>query len=599
MNQNRFSLTLIAGIVLGLFFGVALYLRIALPYDTVFVGDWVRFIEVDAYYHMRIVDNLVHNFPRYSPFDPYMVYPGGWTIGPPLLFNYLLAGIIWLAGLGSPSQRAIDVIGAYFPAVLGALTIIPVYFIGKALFNRWAGVIAAGLIAILPGQFLIRSLIGYTDYHVAEVLFTTTAMLFLILAVKSARQKELTFSHVKRRDWTVISKPLLYSFLAGIFLGIYFLTWAGALLFVFIISVYLVIQFIIDHLRRRSTHYLGFVGAISFIVALAMFLPMSPDKLSLASLIIAIFIPIFLAGLSHVIAAHRLKPLFYPLTVLGLGLVSLVVFYIINPSLLGSIIGRLGIFIWPIKTIVSEMQPLFFFLGQFTWSTMWKEFTTTFFLTLISSGILIYLVIKHGEPDKTLLVIWSLITLAATLSMLRFGYYFAINVALLTGYLSWLILQFAGFKEAKPVEMPKGLKKKARSKKLRKEGFRITTRRLNMALGVIVIFFLVFFPNISVAITTANQVRGGLTEAWYESLSWLKNNTPEPLGNPDSYYQLHTPPPPGESYKYPETAYGVAAWWDTGYWITRIAQRIPNANPDTHAETSLFYKSTFPLCCPG
>jgi len=38
------------------------------------------------------------------------------------------------------------------------------------------------------------------------------------------------------------------------------------------------------------------------------------------------------------------------------------------------------------------------------------------------------------------------------------------------------------------------------------------------------------------------------------------------------------PPPPGEAYDYPESAYSVMSWWDYGHWITRIAHRIPVAN---------------------
>ncbi|MCJ7655075.1 MAG: oligosaccharyl transferase, archaeosortase A system-associated, partial [Dehalococcoidia bacterium] len=157
MNQNRLPSGLIAGIIVALFFGVALYLRIALPYDQVFVGDWIKFTGVDAYHFMRIVDNLVHNFPHLNSFDTYGLYPGGWDITMPSFFVYFLAGITWLVGLGSPTQHTVDVVGVYLPAVLGALTVIPVYFIGKALFSRWAGVIAAGLIAIFPGEFLGRS----------------------------------------------------------------------------------------------------------------------------------------------------------------------------------------------------------------------------------------------------------------------------------------------------------------------------------------------------------------------------------------------------------------------------------------------------------
>ncbi len=597
MSQTRFSPKLVAAIIVALFFGVALYLRIALPYDQVFSGDWIKFTGVDAYYHMRIVDNLVHNFPHLSSFDPYMLYPAGGGPGRYPFFDYLLAGIIWLIGLGSPTQHTIDVVGVYFPAILGALTVIPVYFIGKELFNRWAGVISAGLIAVLTGEFLSRSILGFTDHHVAETLFTTVAILFLILAMKTARQRQLSFNHIRQRDWAIIAKPFLYSLLAGIFLGIYFLTWMGALLFVFIIFVYLIIQFIIDHLKGRSTDYLCFVGATTFTIALLMFLPASPDKMSSASLIIAIFIPIALAGLSRLIASRGIKPVFYPVALLGLGLAGLAIFHIIDPSLLKTMMGRIGIlYAWPIETTVLEMQPLFFPGGSFSPLIAWVNFTTGLFLSLISLGILIYFIAKRGEADKTLLVVWSLLMLAATLSMRRFAYYFAVNVALLTGYLSWLILEFTGFKRlaAKPVETP-GIVKKSKAR-VKKRG--VTASRTNMALGVIIVFFLVFYPNIGplpkigpwpagtvMAIETASQVPFAPSDAWCESLSWLKDNTPEPFGDPDFYYELHEKP-----FQYPESAYGVVAWWDYGYWITRLGHRIPTSNPGSghRVESSLF-----------
>jgi len=580
MSRTSSSTRLVAAIIVVLFFGVALYFRIALPYDQVFSGEWIKFTGVDAWYHMRIVDNLVHNFPHLNSFDPYMLYPSGMVIGSFRFFDYLLAGIIWLIGLGSPTQHTIDVVGVYFPAVLGALTVIPVYFIGKELFNRWAGVISAGLIALLPGEFLSRSILGFADYHVAETLFTAVAMLFLILAVKAARQRQLSFDHVKRRDWAAIAKPLIYSLLAGLFLGIYFLTWQGALFFVFIIFAYLIIQFIIDHLRGRSTDYLCFVGTITFTITLLIFLPTSPDKLSLASLLVAIFIPIALAGLSRLIAGRGIKPIFYPAALLGFGLASLAIFYTINPSLLKTMMGMsVGIFRWLIETTVLEMQPILFPGGNFTTQLAWGNFTTGFFLSLISLGILIYFVVKRGEADKTLLVVWSLVMLAATLAMRRFAYYYVVNVALLTGYLSWLILEFTGFKKlaAKPVETPRRVKKgKAKAKK---RG--ITASHIYMAFGVVVIFFLSFFPNISQAVAEASQARFAPSDAWCESLSWLRDNSPEPFGDPDFYYQLYESPPPGEAYNYPESAYGVTAWWDYGYWITRIGRRVPTSNPGT------------------
>jgi oligosaccharyl transferase (archaeosortase A-associated) len=588
MNRTEFNSKLVAGILVAICFGAALYLRVALPYDKVFVGDWIKLTGNDAYFFMRIVDNLAHNFPHLITFDPYWIYPGGSGIGNVQFWPYLISGVAWLFGFGSPSQHMVDMVGVYFPAILGALTTLPVYFIGKTLFNRWAGVIAAGLIAILPGEFLGRSILGYTDYHIAEVLFTTVTMLFLILAVKIGTEKQLTFDSLWHRQWSTVTKPLIYSILAGVFLGTYFLTWSGALMFVFIIFVYLFIQFIIDHLRRRPTDYLCFVSTIVFTVALLMFLLVSRDRMALASFTIAIIIPIALSILSFFMAKRNIKPIIYPAAIIAFGLVSLVVFRIVTPSLYHAMLGLFNIFNWPIGTTVLEMQPLLLPNGNFSLAVAWGNFSTSFFLSFISLGILIYLVIKRGETEKTEFVIWSLIMVALTLSMRRFAYYFVVNVALLTGYLSWLILQLAGFKKPSvaPDDMPVETKPIPKPKRRGGSG---TGRRILMALGVIAVFFLVFFPNIGKAVGTASAVPFAPSDAWCESLTWLKDNTPEPFDNSDFYYEMYKPPPPGKTYDYPETAYGVTAWWDYGYWITRIGRRIPTSNPGTGVHGEQFF----------
>jgi asparagine N-glycosylation enzyme membrane subunit Stt3 len=116
----------------------------------------------------------------------------------------------------------------------------------------------------------------------------------------------------------------------------------------------------------------------------------------------------------------------------------------------------------------------------------------------------------------------------------------------------------------------------------------------------IVLFFVVFFPSIgptdpdgtskTVKINTAAGVKEipicGITrhlasqpnaimhEGWYSSLSWLRDNSPEPFDDPDFYYELYETP-----FHYPESTYGVMSWWDYGWFIMQIAHRIPNANP--------------------
>ena len=158
---------------------LSLCLRIIPPYDQVFTGDWIKFVGSDVYWQMAQVNEIAPAFPDYAC-----------KILEIRFFHWLLAGTIWVIGLGSPTQHTIDTVAVYFPAVLGALTVIPVYFLGKMMFNRGVGVMAALLIVILPGEFLGRSSLGYTDHHVLEVLLTTTALMFLVMAIKSKKEEK-------------------------------------------------------------------------------------------------------------------------------------------------------------------------------------------------------------------------------------------------------------------------------------------------------------------------------------------------------------------------------------------------------------------------
>jgi len=611
--KGRLPPAAIAGIILLILCGISLYIRIALPYDQVFVNGSVWFRGTDAWYHMRLVDNLLHHFPHRIFFDPYTFYPHGTTVPWPPFFDWLVAGVAWLVGLGSPSPHTIDVVGAYLPPILGTLTIIPVYFIGKELFNRWVGIIAAALVAILPGEFLNRSLLGFTDHHVAESLFTTLTILFLILAVKKARERQITFTHLIPRpsrerlgEGAKIARPLIYTLLAGIFLGIYLLTWVGGLLFVFIIFAWVLIQFIIDHLRAKSTDYLCIIATLSFLIAAIISLPFLSrgglETICRVSLVIAVVTPLVLSGISKLMSSKAIKPIYYLPAVFGLAALSLAVFHVVDPSLLKSMLHRFGTIIPNPSSTILEAHPLLFPYGHFSLQIAWLNFTTSFFISFISLGWLIYRNIREESPDKTLFLVWGVIMLIAVLAKRRFSYYYAINAALLTGYFSWRILDFAGLREllARPKEAVKEYitrVERKRRKKAKKAEARASQRvlqqrratRVKVIVAGVVIFFLVFFPCIGLpGIKPYTRVCGLpvklaqplasepalIDHAWYDSLLWLKDNSPEPFDDPDSYYQLYQTP-----FHYPESAYSVMSWWDYGHWITRIAHRIPISNP--------------------
>jgi oligosaccharyl transferase (archaeosortase A-associated) len=585
-RKRRLPPIAIVGIILAVLFGIALYIRIALPYNQVFHNGQVWFLETDAYYYMRNIEVLVHNFPHYNTFDPYMLYPGGGGGLARPFFAGLISAIILIVRGAASNLHSMEVVAAYMPAILGALMVIPVYFIGKELFNRWAGVISAALIAILPGEFMHRSLLGFTDHHVAEVLFSTVCILFLIMAIKRARERDISFDHLLNRNWSIIKKPLIYSLLAGVFLGIYLLTWQGGLLLIFIIFVYLVIQFIVDHLRHKSCDYLCIVGTPLFFIAFLMLLPIWGilGLLDRVPLLFAIVAPIILSIISRLLAGRAMKPVYYPLILLGLAGIGLAAFHAINPSLLQSMLSQFSIF-KPSGAMltVSEVQSLLFPNGTFTLSLAWANFTASFFIAFISFGMLIYVAIKEKSADKTtLLLVWSIVMLIAVLSQRRFGYYYAVNATLLTGYFCWKMLDIAGLSKllAKPKEVVESVKKFKKKKKKTREKAKPKTFMqprgawVSVIIVGIVIFFAVFFPNIRSVEAYGGSQNYLMDEGWYSSLLWLKDNSPEPFGDPNFYYELYKTP-----FSYPESAYGVMSWWDYGYFIMQIAHRIPIANP--------------------
>jgi len=604
------------GLALAAIFGIALFIRTYFPYENIFTGDWVRFQYVDAWYHMRLVDNLVQHFPHRICFDPYTFFPHGQEVHFEPFLDLFIGFFAWLFGAGSPSTRVIETTGAYFPAVLGASVTIPVYFIGKELFNKKAGLIAAALIAILPGEFLSRSLLGNTDHHIAEALLSTLTILFLILALKSAQQKEISFKSIRTRDWVVLRKPLLYALLAGIALGCYLLSWLLGILLISIIIAFALMQYILDHLRGRSTDYLCITLVPAFAIALFMVIPefvqfgiaaqtepaaaVKGEVLLLCAGIVAM--PI-MSTFSYLMATRNLKRAYFPLSLVALAGILLAFFYLASPSIVSKIFESIRWLLNPTETnlTVSEWQTL-------SLSTAWNKFTTGFYLSLISFIAIAYLVIKRGAPEKTLLLVWSAAMLVLFYLQIRFAYYLAVNVAILVAYLSWKALALISTKASPETDEKESIarkgkikaSKKGRGKSSRSQqmGLRAllnkysATRYALVIVAAVALFFLAFYPNIGKSIELA---RGATppSEDWHDTLVWLGENTPDPFEDPDFYYDIYDKPTEGEDYSYPESAYGVLSWWDYGHWITYIAHRIPNTNPHQRGveQAALFFTS--------
>ncbi|MCK4810808.1 MAG: oligosaccharyl transferase, archaeosortase A system-associated, partial [Methanosarcinales archaeon] len=567
------------GTLLTIIFAMALYIRAVLPYDSVFLDDGtIRFGGNDPWYHMRIVEYILHNYPHTLTYDAFTEFPHGHLqhYGP--LYDHAIAFISLVLGLGNPDMHLAGTVGAYFPPVLGALVVIPVYFIGKHLHNRGTGLLAALIIATLPGQFLSRSLLGFVDHHVAETLFSTATILFIMLALRSARAQDLSFSNLNSGGWRAVKDPLIYAILAGVAYATYQLCWTGALMFGMLIMIAAAAIYIAEHIRGNSTEYITIIGVITFGLELLLIVPCvhlqsgfsgNYSLLHVVAPVVAIIALVVMYAVSREMNRRNTNPYYYPLALLLIVIIGIGLLNVASPQLGSSVKSNLAI---PFvlreggpATVAETSSMLYDRSGNFNIgrnSMVYGNFGNCFYISLLGILFLSYYVIRRWKPEDILALIWTIVMLLAIYGQNRFGYYYAVNVALMSAYFSTRIIELAGFKSIRTTieDLPQYLTKNA--------GY--------ILLAILLVAILVYPWGPAPLALKQAKYSGGPNTPWYNSLEWMQDNTPD---TGLSYHGPYVRPPPGEPYPYPDTAYGVMSWWDYGFWIENIARRIPNANP--------------------
>jgi oligosaccharyl transferase (archaeosortase A-associated) len=530
---------------LAALFLLSLGIRTISPFPLVFRPDGIMFPDNDAWYHVRGIYHLLHNFPHRMSFDPYAVYPGGMIAGFGPLHDYLVAAIAWVAGLGSPSTTVMETIAAWFPAVLAALIPVPVYFVGRLLFSATAGLLAAALVAVLPGHFLRVTSLGVTDHHVIESFLYALLLLCFVRALDAASSQPPQPRRVVL-GWTA---------LCGLTLGAYVLTWIAASFFVGILAGWTLLACLVRHWRRQSCGHLVRVVTPALGAALLLFLPargVTWAASTIGALVAGIAGILLVAGLSAFFQRRGLPRVTLYLALLVIAAASAGLFLWLAPGPAAAVVAQLSL-LAPRGTwsTIHELRPLLHRDLTSTVLAVWNEFTLSGFLSAAALALLAERTLA-GKPDSAkldsgfgLFLFWSGVVMAVSLLQVRMCYYSVVNVALLTGFLCSLLL----------------------------EGRKPAQRGLIAA----ALFLIVFLPN-AWGIREVNQIDSGPSADWVRTLNWLRTATPEPFGDP-AYFHRRYVSTPGE-YSPPPSAYGIMNWWDEGYWIIYLGRRIPVASPN-------------------
>ena len=134
------------------------------------------------------------DFPRVPVRDAWLNHPdGGVFIWPPA-FDLLVGGTARLAYGADATQAEVARVLATLPPLLGALHVVPLFFLVRRVLSRRRAVLAVAAYALLPAA-AIWSQFGHGDHHVAEALL----LLLLLLALARAREARAPARRVARQ----------------------------------------------------------------------------------------------------------------------------------------------------------------------------------------------------------------------------------------------------------------------------------------------------------------------------------------------------------------------------------------------------------------
>ena len=509
---------------------IAAGLRVWAPWDDVLGGPRVNFLETDAWYHVRLAESQVRNFPYRITVDPYAAPDGEYVPVAPLL-DATIASVAFLTkGRGAPTEY-IERVAAFVPAIVGVLSVFAVWALATIAFDRRAGLIAALLAAILPGHFLDRTLIGFVDHHALEVLLSFGTLACIAYGTSIG---------------------------AGICLGLYLLAWASGAYFVFILAAWVVLAAILAPTHRdTATRFMATTAAIALVMVLAFQNPglyrYNTQVASLAGLVLLAVALMYLRG--RVVRAA--------VVIAAVSIVCAGAAWLIAPTLVQQVIADVGRFRPdPSRMAVLEARPLFLYSGNWDWRQPWIFFRSGFYVGIVAVIALGVSAVRSRRVDQLLIVCFTVANYVSTLGQNRFGYYLVPSTAVVIGWLATRVLDWGGVPHA---DNP--------SPKIRP---RIVFQR---EIAVIAVAGLAVAPNIVPAAITTTRV-GGMPDYWFQAMAWLRANTPEPFGSPDYYYTHY-------GAQVTPASFTIMNWWDQGYWIAQTARRVPVSNPtQTGADTA-------------
>jgi len=566
--------------LLILIFVAALYLR-AIPGTKL---EYPRLQAIDPYYFFRMGEYILENgnLPENDGLAGWGTIPGGpnrrndfvvtlWAYPTVYFILNPILGISWYW------------VGVWVPALFGALQVFFMYFLAKELFNsKKIGLLSAAFLASVPG-ILYRVSAGFIEKEPIAGLLMVLGLYFF---VKSFKEKEI----IKEFSWkrflvhpisSIIHrmntgddniktiKTVAYALISGLLFALMAGAWGGVRIPLVIIGVFVIVSLMLNRFPRlllysHASMFVSFLlisrafavsPAITGVEVVVNFVALGLLAIRYAAeksgLVRKEYLPyvvpaLFFAGIFAVLVAS------YVYVELG-EWVGFNIAKITNPLTMGVI-----------PSTVAESQTAGDFLRSsvtsFGTGYAVNAFKMPAFMIYLSAiyfaamGIVLMVyefLFRRRDLEHILVVIMFLSMIVLATGAQRLAFVFAFPVSIAAGY---FIIRGGGYAL------------KWSGKLLKENGYKYVKITGGILIGLVV------FTNFASGWVMANGIGSSLGNEWYQSLVWLRENTPE-----DAV---------------------VLEWWDFGWWFHYIGKKVTLVDGGYHSrrptqDIATFFTSPF------
>ena len=493
------------------------------------------------YYNAEFLNN--HSLFEYFNWHDFKSwYPDGYrraNLRPGLTFTVV---IIYkaLTFLGIPVS--LYNICFYFPAFMGGMTVLAMYFLGTELLDRRCGLLAAFFLAFSPGH-MGRTVAGFFDNETIGVFATLMTFFFFLKAMRTGK--------------------ISFSVLAGLFSGYLGLSWGGfRFVFLIIPIVVLILILIKKYNGKVFIAFIGTEGVGLIITALEFNYNYSEifSSIEVGGIVLAMVLLTFF----HLIYTKRFE---YPKFFNGL----------INSIKWGIIPGFLivAVIIWAFPDLIpfgfgsrfqSILSPLIRDQLHLVASvaehmpSSWSVYYNNILIPMMLIPLGVYFAFKRLESPEIFLLLFLFTLFYFTGSMIRIILLFAPAAALMGAYgLAHVLKIYGSFYGEEKSAVRRKRKRQLRGKQ--------TVGNTEVLAVYFIISILCIVQVVHAGNTAVTQLRtsqlspGDQIHDWEESLTWMKTNL--------------------------EGTSVVVSWWDYGYWLTPIGNVTTVNDNNTHNGTRI------------